>query len=122
MTTTTSYADAVRDAAEDVIRQMIDGEAPDRQHNYQAANGDHYPNVRVYFADICASPAHGIPAGAARVAIDVSPTRGWQPSHEVRVFLQPVPMPIAARACAKFADDIAAAVLDMIDNTADYAR
>ena len=117
MTTTTTYADAVRDAAEDVIRQMIDGEAPDRQHNYQAANGDHYPCVRVYFADIYASPAHGIPAGVARVVIDVSPTRGRQPAHEVRVFLDPAPVcPV------DIADDLAAAVLEMLDPTADYAR
>jgi hypothetical protein len=118
-TTATTYADAVREIAEDVIRQMIDGEAPDRQHNYQAANGDHYPSARVFFADITANHEHGIPAGVARVSLDLA---GWRwPTHEVRVFLQPVPMPIAARACAKFADDIAAAVLDMIDNTADYA-
>jgi hypothetical protein len=117
MTTTDPYADVVRDAAEDVIRQMIDGGAPSRQHNYRAANGDHYPSVRVYFADIYAIPAHGIPAGVARVVIDVSPTRGRQPAHEVDVFLDPAP------ACpVDIAADLAGAVLEMLDPTADYAR
>lgn len=115
------YADAVREAADDVIRQLEDG-APCQRMRTLAAAGYHFEDVRVYFADVTASPARGLPAGVARVSLDVSPTRGRQPAHEVRVFLQPVPMPIAARPCAKFADDIAAAVLDMIDPTADYAR
>ncbi len=114
-TPATEYAAAVRAIADDIVRQIEDGHAPHRQYNYQAASGDHLPSVRVYFADIAAEPAHGIPAGVVRVAIDLAPYR--RPAHEVRVF----PDPTTGRR-AGVAADIAAAVLDMIDNTAEYAR
>jgi hypothetical protein len=112
-TTATTYADAVREIADDVIRQLEDGHAASRQHNFQTAAGDYLPSVRVFFADFTAEPEHGIPAGVARVALDLAPYR--RPANEVRVLLE-------APTTNGAAHDIAAAVLDMIDHTADYAR
>jgi len=120
MTTTTpatDYAAAVRYAADSVLAQIEDGHAPHRQYNAHSADGQHRPSVRVFFADLPYRVHPTIPAGAVRVAVDLDPTRGRWPVHEARVFFEPHDYD-AGEAAA----DIAAAVLDMIDNTAAYAR
>lgn len=113
----TEYTRAVEYIAESVIQQIEDGHAPHRQYNAQCADGEHRPSVRVYFADI---PYLGhltgtVPGGAVRVAVDLAPYR--RPAHEARVFFEPHDYD-AGEAAA----DIAAAVLELIDGTADYAR
>jgi hypothetical protein len=122
MTTTTptpatAYAAAVRYAADSVLAQIEDGHAPHRQYNSQSADGQYRPSVRVYFCDLPYRAYPTIPAGAVRVAVDLDPTRGRWPVHEARVYFEPHDYD-AGQAAA----DIAAAVLDMIDNTAEYAH
>lgn len=113
-TTTTTYADAIHAAADDVIRQLEDGESPPRRCPTLAAGGYYFEAVRVFFADVTADHEHGIPAGVARIALDMTPHRR-RPAHEVRILLEDPTTNDAAH-------DLAAAVLDMIDSTADYAR
>lgn len=113
----TEYTRAVEYIAESVIQQIEDGHAPHRQYNAQCADGEHRPSVRVYFADIPYSVHPTIPGGCVRVAIDLDPIRARWPVHEARVFFEPHDYD-AGEAAA----DIAAAVLELIDGTADYAR
>jgi len=112
--TETSYTAAVRRLADDVIRQMEDGDAPRRRCTTLAAGGHYFENVRVYYADLAGDQAHGIPRGVVRVALDMSRPR--RPAHEVRVCFDGMTDTVYD------ADAIALAVLDMIDNTANYAR
>jgi hypothetical protein len=123
MTTTTpatDYAAAVAAIADDIIRQIEDGTAPARRCPVLTAGGYYVEAVRVYYADIVGGP-WGIPSGVARVALDVSRPR--RPAHEVRVCIEPANRTMDATAAAELAGlAIAAAVLDMIDNTAEYAR
>jgi hypothetical protein len=115
MALTTPYTTAVHEIADDIIRQMDDGHAPHRRSPTLAAGGYYFESVRVFYADI-----HGtdmIPNGVARVALDVSPTNARRPAHEVRVSFDAHDYD-AGEAAA----DIAAAVLDMIDPMAAYAR
>ena len=108
-------ADIVPEMADDVIRQMVDGTAPHRTYNAQAADGSHRPQVRIFFADLPRLYRTSIPEGVARVALDLDPVRARRPAHEVQVYFE---RPAADGVAAA----IAAAVLDQIDNTADYAR
>jgi hypothetical protein len=112
---TTSTIAAV--IADDIIRQLEDGHAPCRRCPTLAAGGYYFESCRVYFADTLPMPDHGIPAGVARIAIDTRPYRGRYPAHEVRVFLES-----PGDGSTEAADAIAAAVLDLLDPTADYTR
>jgi len=114
-TTATTHAAAIREAADDIVRQLEDGQAPHRRSTTLAAGGHYFEAVRVYFADIY--PTETIPRGVARIALDVSPLNARRPAHEVAVYLES-----PGDGTTYLADDIAAAVLDMIDGTADYAR
>lgn len=109
------YAAAVAAIADDIVRQIEDGTAPVRRCPTLAAGGYYFEAVRVYYADIIGDQAHGIPRGVARVALDVSRPR--RPAHEVRVCFDP-----PGDGTTYDADEIAAAVLDLLDQTADYAR
>lgn len=115
MSTTTDYAAAVASIADDVIRQIEDGHAPCRRCTTLAAGGYYFETVRVYFADVGRDEAAGIPRGVVRVALDVAPYR--RPAHEVAVFLE-----APGDGTTEHADNIANAVLDRLDPTADYAR
>lgn len=116
-TTTTTYADAVAAIADDIIRQIEDGTAPVRRCSTLAAGGHYFEAVRVYYADVTGDHDHGIAGGVARIALDVLPAAGRRPAHEVAVYLQ-----APGDGTTYTADDIAAAVLDQLDPTADYAR
>ncbi len=112
--TETNYAAAVRRLADDVIRQMEDGDAPCRRCFTLTAGGYYVETVRTYYADLAGDQAHGIPRGIVRVALDVSRPR--RPAHEVRVCFDGMTDTVYD------ADAIALVVLDMIGSTADYAR
>ena len=116
------YAAAVAAIADDIVRQLEDGDAPARRCPVLTAGGYYVETVRVYYADVigvsivgAAGGDFAIPSGVARVALDVSRPR--RPAHEVRVCFEP-PSDAGIHAAA----DIAAAVLDLLDPTADYAR
>lgn len=116
------YAAAVAAIADDIIRQIEDGTAPARRCPALTAGGYYVEAVRIHYAEIFGVSIVGatggdftIPAGVARIALDVSRPR--RPAHEVRVCFDP---PAAAGIHA--AADIAAAVLELLDPTADYAR
>lgn len=115
--TETNYAAAVAAIADDVLRQLEDGDAPCRRCPTLAAGGHYFEAVRVYFADVAGDHAHGIAGGVARIALDVSPTGGRRPAHEVAVYLE-----APGDGTTYDADEIARAVLDRLDSTADYAR
>lgn len=108
-------ADIVPEIAADVITAMIDGDAPHRDYSAQCADGSYRPQTRIYFAELPRLYHPSIPAGAVRVAMDLDPVRARRPAHEVRVYFE-------HQAADGLAAAIAAAVLDQIDNTADYAR
>jgi hypothetical protein len=114
--TETNYAAAVAAIADDVLRQIEDGDAPCRRCTTLAAGGYYFENVRVYFADVTGDIAAYIPRGVARVALDLSPTAGRRPAHEVAVYLE------APDDTTYDAEAIARAVLDRLDSTAAYAR
>lgn len=125
MTTTTpatQYAAAVAAIADDIIRQIEDGTAPARRCPTLAAGGHYFEAVRVYFTDVIGDQAHGIPRGVARVALDVDRTHGRRYAHEVRVYFDRPAGPCGHAGTTQDADEIAAAVLDLLDPTADYAR
>lgn len=125
MTTTTpatEYAAAVAAIADDVIRQLEDGDAPRRRVITQAAGGHYFEPVRIFYADLIGDQAHGIPRGVARVALDVERTNGRRYAHEVRIYFDRPAGPCGHVGTAQDADEIAAAVLDRLDSTADYAR
>lgn len=115
--TATTYAAAVAAIADDIIRQLDDGCAPCRRCSTLAAGGHYFEAVRVYFADVTGDHEHGIAGGVARIALDVSPTAGRRPAHEVAVYLE-----APGDGTTYDADEIARAVLDQLDPTADYAR
>ncbi len=113
-TPATYYAAAVATIADDIVRQLEDG-APYVRHASLAAGGHYFEAVRVYYVDLPARCHPDIPAGVARIALDVSPSNRRRPAHEVRVCFDS-PAAIAIHA----ADDIAHAVLDQIGSAADY--
>lgn len=117
-TETMTYAEAVQAIADDVLRQIEDGHAPHRTHNAQSAAGDYFPVVRIYFADVPHRWHPSIPAGVVRVAFDLAPISPLHPAHEAQVFFEQTVNAQPWRA----AEAIAAAVLERIDDTADYAR
>ena len=117
-TETLTFLDAVQAIADDVLRQIEDNHAPHRTYTATTAAGDNWPTVRVYFADVPSRWHPLIPAGVVRVALDVAPISPRNPAHEVRVFFENT---VNGRPWLA-ADSIAAAVLDRIDNTAEYAR
>jgi hypothetical protein len=122
MTTTTTYTDAFCEIADDVIRQLEDG-APCERVRTLAAGGYYFEAVRIFYAYLPARPEHGWPAAVARVALDVSPTGGRRPAHEVRVFWDTAGFGELDHYNAnQWAADLAGAVLEMLDPTADYAR
>lgn len=135
MTTTTpatDYAAAVAAIADDIVRQLEDGDAPRRRVITQAAGGHYFEPCRIFYADIVGVSVGGsftIPAGVARIALDLDATHARNYAHEVRVCFDPPGdgrSPNLARLHAAYvtdmAADIAAAVLDLLDPTADYAR
>ena len=112
----TNYTRAVRMIADDIVRQIEDDHAPSRTYSRMTAGGDVVDTVRVFFADLPHNWHPAIPAGAARVALDLDPC-SRRPAHECRVMFDAHDYD-AGEAAA----DIAAAVLELIDNTAAYAR
>lgn len=121
-TPATSYAAAVAAIADDIVRQLDDGEAPCRRCSTLAAGGYYFEAVRVYFAEVIGDQAHGIPRGVARVALDMERTHGRRFAHEVRVYLDRPAGPCGHAGTTQDAEEIAAAVLDLLNPTADYAR
>jgi hypothetical protein len=113
--TATDYFSAVAAVAEDIVRQIEDGTAPARRCPVLTAGGYYVEEVRIFYADIIGGGPFQMPAGVARVALDVGRPR--RPSHEVRVCLDP-----PGDGTTYDADQIAAAVLARLDSTADYAR
>jgi hypothetical protein len=115
--TTTAYRDAVNAIADDIIRQLDDGDAPARRVTTLAAGGFYFESVRVFYADICGDASRGLPRGVCRIAIDMDAARNASPrkrAHEVQAHVD------AGSVIA--ADDIANAVADMIDTTQPYAN
>lgn len=115
------YAAAVAAIADDIVRQLEDGTAPARRCPALTAGGYYVEAVRIHYAEIFGVSIVGatggdfaIPSGVARIALDVSRPR--RPAHEVRVCFDP-PAAAGIHAAA-----IAAAVLERLDPTADYAR
>lgn len=115
MNATTTYADAVRDIAEDIVRQLEDGYAPRRRNTCVSAGGYTIEPTRTFYADVIGGQT--LPRGVARITLDTSPINARRPAHEVSVYLDQ-----DGTDHGEAAADIAAAVLDMIDSTADYAR
>ena len=118
------YAAAVAAIADDIVRQLEDGDAPRRRVITQAAGGHYFEPCRIFYADtigISVADSGGssftIPAGVACIAIDLDPSHPRRHANEVRVCFDP-PAAEGIHAAA----DIAAAVLELLDQTADYAR
>lgn len=70
-------------AADEIIRQLDDGDAATRRGIVLTAGGTYRESVRVHYADLPA--IDDMPGGVVRLAVDVDPTRGGRPAHECRV-------------------------------------
>jgi hypothetical protein len=110
------YTRAVLAIANDIIRQMDDGHAAARTYTTWCADGVYRDSARIYYADLPHRWHKMIPAGVARVAIDLDPTHASRPDHECRVCFDAHDYD-AGEAAA----DIGRAVLDLVSRGEAYA-